>query len=256
MLISCLTVTQPGRLEELGRSIHCFASQTHSERELVVVHDGGGAFDRDIHGLLGAYPEQSVQVERAPSGSSLGALRNLSLQLAHGELVCQWDDDDLYHPGRLAAQYRRLEETESDFCFLTDQLHWFLNTDEFFWDDWNVEHWPMNLIQGTMLGRRAMLPAYPELARGEDTPVLQALYRDGAKLAGLGDHGYLYIYTYSGKNAWDLAHHVAISRWKRLRRGQLETRRETLARHLREFRLSQPEARFPHDDGALIIDLT
>lgn len=256
MLISCLTVTQPGRLVELEQSIRGFARQTHSERELVIVHDGDNAFDRDIRKLLETFPGNRFHLERARPGSSLGTLRNRTVQLAGGDLVCQWDDDDLYHPERLETQYRRLMETESDFCFLTDQLHWFLNTGEFFWDDWNVEHWPMNLIQGTLLGRRAMLPAYPEIARGEDTPVLQALHRDGVRLTGLGDHGYLYIYTYSGKNAWDLAHHAAISQWKRLRRGQLEARRETLARQLGGYDLPLPEARFPHDEGALVVDLT
>jgi glycosyltransferase involved in cell wall biosynthesis len=255
MLISCLTVTQPGRLEELANSVRCFARQTHRERELVVVHDGGETFDRDVRDLVEPVTAERVHIERAAPGTSLGALRNLSVEQSRGELVCQWDDDDLYHPGRLAAQRDRLVETGADFCFLTDQLHWFRITEEFFWDDWNVEPWPMNLIQGTLLGRRALMPAYPDLARGEDTPLLQALFRRGVKLTGLADRGYLYIYTYSGKNAWDLAHHGAISRWKRLRREELEARRESLIRHLYDYELPLPAARFPHDEGALVVNL-
>lgn len=255
MLISCLTVTQPGRLEELAHSVRCFARQTHPERELVVVHDGGQAFDREVRDLLEPFATERIHLQQAASGTSLGALRNLSVEHARGELVCQWDDDDLYHPGRLAAQRDRLVETGAEFCFLTDQLHWFRNTEEFFWDDWNVEPWPMNLIQGTLLGRRALMPAYPDFTRGEDTPVLQDLFRRGAKLTGLAGRGYLYIYTYSGKNAWDLAHHGAISRWKRLRRGQLEARRDSLIRHLNDYELRLPVARFPHDEGELVVDL-
>lgn len=255
MLISCLTVTQPGRLEELERSVRCFARQTHTERDLMIIHDGDDAFDRGVHDVARRFSGERIHIERAGPGSSLGALRNLSVRRARGELVCQWDDDDLYHPERLAAQHWELVATHSDFCFLTDQLHWFQNTEEFFWDDWNVEPWPMNLIQGTLLGRRGMMPEYPEIARGEDTPVLQALFRRGAKLAALGGCGYLYIYTYSGRNAWDLAHHGAITQWKRLRREQLEARRESLARYLRDHELEIPEARFPHDDGALVVPL-
>lgn len=255
MLISCLTVTQPGRLDELSQSARCFARQTYPNRELVLVHDGDDAFENNTRALLAGSGVQSFHIERAGSGSNLGALRNLSVRIARGELVCQWDDDDLYHPERLSAQYERLLETGSDFCFLTDQLHWFRNTGEFFWDDWNVEPWPMNLIQGTLLGRRDMMPAYPELARGEDTPVLQELHRRGARLAALESRGYLYIYTYSGKNAWDLAHHGAISNWKRLRRGQLEARRDLLARYLNDYELPLPEARFPHDEGRLTVKL-
>lgn len=253
MLISCLTVTQPGRLEELEQSVRCFARQTYPKREMVIVHDGGDVFDGGVSDVVQRFSGDRIHIQRAGPGSSLGALRNLSVRRARGELVCQWDDDDLYHPERLAAQYRKLADTHSDFCFLTDQLHWFQNTGEFFWDDWNVEPWPMNLIQGTLLGRRGMMPEYPDIARGEDTPVLQTLFRRGAKLAALDGCGYLYIYTYSGKNAWDLAHHGAISHWKRLRRGQLEARHETLTRHLTDYELPMSELRFPHDEGALIV---
>lgn len=255
MLVSCLTITQPGRLEELGRCIRCFSRQTYPDREMVIVHDGGAGFEARLLALIAAHPEGRFEVVSADAGLSLGELRNLAVQRARGELVCQWDDDDLYHPNRLQTQYDHLERKGADFCFLTDQLHWFVNTDEFFWDDWNVEIYPMNLIQGTLMGRRDMLPDYPPLDRGEDTPLLRALSKRGARLAGLGGAGYLYIYVYSGKNAWDLAHHGAISGWKRLRREQLELRRDELARHLADYELPLSRARFPHDSGVLVIRL-
>jgi glycosyltransferase involved in cell wall biosynthesis len=255
MLISCLTVTQPGRLDQLAHSVRCFSLQTWADREMVIVHDGGDAFDQSLHGLLDGHPGERFRVIRADGGLSLGELRNLSVRSAEGELVCQWDDDDLYHPERLAAQHRRLLEADSDFCFFTDQLHWFQNTGEFFWDDWDVERYPMNLIQGTLLGRRDMMPDYPAQARGEDTPLLQTLYRRGARLTDLAGRGYLYIYTYSGNNAWDLRHHGAISYWKRLGKEALEARRDRLARYLGDYGLPLREARFPHDGGELVVEL-
>ncbi len=255
MLVSCLTVSRPGRLAQLSQSLRCFSRQTFSERELVIVHDGDDTFARALRAVVDAFPGERIRTVRSPGGRTLGALRNLSVCSAAGEIVCQWDDDDLYHPERLAVQYARLREADGDFCFFTDQLHWFQNTDEFFWDDWNVEHYPMNLIQGTLMGRRSMMPSYPDLARGEDTPLLQELHRNGTRLVTLDGHGYLYIYTYSGDNAWNLSHHGAISAWKRLRREALEARREVLARHLKDFGLPLSRARFPHDDGVMVLDL-
>ena len=64
----------------------------------------------------------------APSGLTLGELRNFSVQLARYPLVCQWDDDDLYHPRRLETQFAYLKIHCADFCFLTDQLHFFEDT--------------------------------------------------------------------------------------------------------------------------------
>ncbi|MCZ7600739.1 MAG: glycosyltransferase family 2 protein [Gammaproteobacteria bacterium] len=216
-LVSCLTVTQPGRLAELERSASCFARQSYPHRELVLVHDGDEAFDHQVRRVLDATGALPHRVLRVDPGLPLGVLRNLSVKGAVGDLVCQWDDDDLYHPERLALQYRHLVETGVDFSFLTDQLHWFLNTGEFFWDDWNVEPRPMNLIQGTIMGRRELMPRYPALTRGEDTTLLEELHRQGAKLAGLAGRGYLYIYVFTGKNSWEFVHHGAISNYKRVR---------------------------------------
>jgi glycosyltransferase involved in cell wall biosynthesis len=39
-------------------------------------------------------------VKREP-GRTLGSLRNLDIEMAQGEYVCQWDDDDWYHAGRI-----------------------------------------------------------------------------------------------------------------------------------------------------------
>jgi len=254
-LISCLTVTQPGRAAQLAGSLHCFSRQTWSPRELVVVHDGDDAFHVEVQNLLQTVEGGAIRVARADVGTPLGTLRNLAVESARGELVCQWDDDDLYHPERLSRQYRHLEAADADFCFLTDQLHWFRNTGEFFWDDWNAEVFPMNLIQGTLLGYRDAMPAYPPLSRGEDTPVMRTLQAAGERLAGLGGHGWLYVYVYHGSNAWDLGHHGAISGWKRLRAGQLEARRDELRRRLRELGLPLSGARFTHDSGEMWVDL-
>jgi len=255
MVISCLTVTKTGRLEQLKLAVHCFNRQSHAGREMVIVHDGDEAYEEQLERLLERFPGEKFRVVRTGPGKSLGELRNLSVEAAAGNLVCQWDDDDLYHPERLAQQYRCLIERNADFCFLTDQLHWFQNTSEFFWDDWNVETYPMNLIQGTLMGRRAMMPRYPALPRGEDTPLLRAIHNSGTKLADLGGYGYLYIYTYSGQNAWDFSHHAAISRWKRLRKDRLDTERDRLTRELQRYDLPVREARFPHDDGEMVIKL-
>jgi len=253
MVISCLTVTKAGRLEQLKLAVQCFSRQTCAGREMVIVHDGDEAYAGKLEQLLERFPGEKFRVVPADPGKSLGELRNLSVEAATGELVCQWDDDDLYHPDRLAQQYRCLTERNADFCFMTDQLHWFQNTAEFFWDDWNVETYPMNLIQGTLMGRRSMMPRYPALPQGEDTPLLLSIHNNGAKLTDLGGHGYLYIYTYSGTNVWDFSHHAAISRWKRLRKDRLQAEQDRLTRELRRYDLGLCEARFPHDEGELII---
>ena len=231
-MISCLMITQAGRLAEISRAIACFRSQTFTPRELVIVHDGSDDFHHQLLLLIESEPDRGMfQIHQAQPGHALGELRNVSVKLAKYPLVCQWDDDDLYHPRRLEIQFAYLRIHGADFCFLTDQLHLFEDNRLLFWDDWNVESPPGNLIQGTLLGNNSMLGEYPALARGEDTPVVMDLIRRGHKIAALSGMGWIYIYVYTGKNAWEREHHLAISSWKHLSdkrfiplQGELEVR--------------------------------
>ena len=159
-MISCLTITQAGRLPELSESMACFEAQSYTDRELVIVHDADGSFDDELRTLAGscAAPVRVIAVE---PGLTLGALRNRSVAEARGEVVCQWDDDDLYHPLRLSIQYRELVDKQADACLLTDQLHLFSADGELCWDDWTKELFPMCLIQGTLMARRASVGSYP-----------------------------------------------------------------------------------------------
>jgi glycosyltransferase involved in cell wall biosynthesis len=253
MLVSCLTVTQEGRLEPFRRALDCFRRQRGIDAELVVVHDGGAHLHETLAGLADSVTEAPVRVHQEPPGQPLGALRNRSLALAEGDLVCQWDDDDLYHPDRLRTQFATMRSQGADFCFLTDQLHLFTHNGELYWDDWRVERYPMNLIQGTLFGRRDRIGSYPDLARGEDTPVMLDLVRRGCRIAALAEHAWLYVYVFHGTNAWDFRHHAAIALWKRLRREGLEARRDVLLRELAEYEFPVPRVIMPFEGGSITI---
>jgi len=235
MLVSCLTVTQAGRLEPLRLSIGDYMRQSHAERELVVVHDGDDGFDAKVRALCAECRVTPVRVQSAPRGTALGALRNLATGLAKGELVCQWDDDDRFHPLRLELQIRALVADAADFCFLSDQLHWFPARGELTLDDCHMESYPFNFVQGTLLGRRAALPRYPELARGEDTALCLSILQAGCRIARLRDAGWSYVYVYHGANAWPLAHHAAIARAKTLSAARLLGRERTLRARLADY---------------------
>src|SRR5690348_11063690 len=115
-MISCLTVTQEGRLNSLAFAISDFARQTERDRELVIVHDGGGAFHERVIATARRHETAEIRVVHVPasSRSTLGALRNASLEAARGDYVCQWDDDDRHHPRRLEVQMEALRAAKSD----------------------------------------------------------------------------------------------------------------------------------------------
>jgi len=246
-------VTQPARLALAMQAIADFAGQTHRERELVIVHDGDAAFHENLASIAANVAEAMVNVHRQAPGCTLGALRNKALTHASGDFVCQWDDDDRYHPQRLALQVQALCDERKDFCFLVDQLHWFRERGEMFWDDWNAEAYPLNLVQGTLLGRRELMPAYPDLARGEDTGLLLGILQRGYGIARLRGAGWCYVYVCHGSNSWNAAHHAAISHAKGLRHAQLLQREGLLRRRLSEYANGFGSVRMPHESGFLVI---
>jgi glycosyltransferase involved in cell wall biosynthesis len=242
--VTCTMVTR-GRLARAKRSMDCFAVQSYPHRELVVVCDGV-----DEHQPLQAYAEHlrldSVRVISVPRDSlSLGALRNLSFAQASGEYVCQWDDDDLNHPDRVATQIDGMIAAGGEASFLTDQLQLVERTGSLYWCDWSLftragggDRAP---IPNTVICRRDVRCRYlehgPRSRLGEDTSFARALQASHSTvlLEGLG---HLYVYVTHGGNAWGDAHHRRIIRFAGLRRAQLCDRRTLIETALSAYPLA------------------
>jgi glycosyltransferase involved in cell wall biosynthesis len=246
-MISCLCVTRGDRLELLSEAVADFVGQTFSDRELVILHDGDGAVDAGMRAIVTAHPGASIRVERAPRGPRLGELRNIAMARAWGEWICPWDDDDRHHPERLRLQWEHAQSEQAAVNYLVDQLHWFLPDNMLYWDDWGREPYPLNVIQGTILARREVMPPYPDLSRGEDTLQTHALLRaealGGFRVSRLGGAGWCYIYRFHGRNVFDAAHHRAISAAKRLPPARLLPRLSLLRERLKDYRPALPSLR-------------
>jgi glycosyltransferase involved in cell wall biosynthesis len=99
-LVSCLMMTYnkpPKSLWLVEEAIESFVRQTYPFKELIIVND---------------CPTQTLQLEKPIPGvvlvnlprrcHSLGEKANLCAALAKGDLLCRWDDDDIYLPWRLS----------------------------------------------------------------------------------------------------------------------------------------------------------
>ena len=91
MLVSCLCVTED-RPAFIPWLLWNFEKQTYPNCELVVVDSSS----ESIRELL---PE-SVILVHAEHGSSVGAKRNLALEICRGEAITWMDDDDWQHPDK------------------------------------------------------------------------------------------------------------------------------------------------------------
>ncbi len=214
-LISCLTVST-GRITLLKQAVACYIAQTYPNRELVIVTGTDPRYSRAVRIYLDSMARDDIRLIPCElPGARLGFLRNISMDEARGALICQWDDDDLYHPDRLRLQYEAMREAGADACFLTDFLQFFADTREMYWLDWSFFR-PMGrdrpMLPGSMLTTRDARLRYPGGAKvGEDTVVRGQVF-ELFEPTGLSGHGYLYVYRFHGRNVWPRHHHRSLTR--------------------------------------------
>ncbi|MCP4132624.1 MAG: glycosyltransferase family 2 protein [bacterium] len=214
--VSCLTVTLD-RLEFLKRAIRCFCDQSYPNKELVIVTEGAVAYKKKIHDHVTDLNRMDIRLEFLDgSDYNLGKVRNISVACANGDLICQWDDDDLFHPLRLEIQINDMIQKKCQVSFLTDQLQYFQDTHEMFWLNWNSAQCDMlRLIPGTLIMYKDSRFSYPETGenavKGEDSGLLEQIYNHNIPIARLGGFGYLYVYTFHNENTFDYDHHRALA---------------------------------------------
>jgi glycosyltransferase involved in cell wall biosynthesis len=215
-LVTCMTVSQPPRLRHLTAAIQDFCAQSWPRRELVIVLDDP-EYSREVQSLIKGL-DGNIRVldfvERAP----LGKLRNMALEYANGELICQWDDDDRYSAQRLELQAEAVLDSGASACFLYQQLHYFETTRQLFWTDWRLWNGVKNVrppscwIPGTVLFRRGRL-RYPERgmfsSRGEDSALTFALWRENA--IAIETPPGTYLRNFHGNNTWGWKHHSGLA---------------------------------------------
>ena len=256
MQVTCVTISQAERLPLLAYAMQDFLSQTYANRDLLIVHDSDDAThltrQRMADSMSRTFKDPKlIQVHQCPSGMPLGTLRNLASSLCRGTIICQWDDDDRYHPLRLELQLEALREQGAAFSFLSDQLHYFSTDKVLSWDDWNIDPYPLNFIPGTLMGMRDEMPQYPNVSRGEDTSLCLSVIAQGKRIVRLRGCGWCYVYVFHGANVWSDRRHRSISAVKGLTEARLRSRQHDLSMRLEEYTPQLRPTTLIHRSGAL-----
>lgn len=213
--ISCTLVTK-GRVNLLKRAVDCYLSQTYAHRELVVLSQGDDTSNEAIAHYLNGLGRQDILFFVASPRLSLGAMRNTSVEIARGEVICQWDDDDLYHPDRLATQFRALRSCKQNLASVyCDFLKYFKPEGELYWCDWSKEPLPSHryLCGSIMFYKRLFhdyLVFYPQSGPlscvEEDLHVIEKVLWKGDIAPVFAGHQYIYVFH--GGNTYDRDHHL------------------------------------------------
>ena len=195
--ISCLMVTA-NRRTLAERSVACFLAQDYPNRELVIVDDG----EEDYAPILRDIPADRVLHHRLPKNpaTTLGELRNLSLDLARGDLMAHWDDDDWFAPRRLSRSVETLGDKAAVWGEAT-----LMHLDDPAWLERPYLSWFQGGAPSTIVHRRRDDIRYPSERKGEDSTFRDAWLRLGTALIPTAE-AHLLIRCFHGHNTWDRSH--------------------------------------------------
>lgn len=243
--ISCLCLSL-NRLVQLKEAIRCYCDQSYPNKELIILSEGSKRYKAAIQAHMDTLDRKDIRfIPLEGKDYSLGKLRNISVEAAQGEIICQWDDDDLNHPERLKTQASFMFNEQAGACCMTDQLQYFWESRELFWVNWWQERLGgyHRLIPGTLMMFKDQRFKYPEdgsrAHAGEDSAFLESFY-DKIKIAPLKDVGHLYVYTFHGSNTFDQSHHEKISLLYGMHSDEIWKREQLLKEVLPYYRLSVP----------------
>jgi len=131
MLVSCVMPTY-NRRKFLPRAIECYLQQDWTEKELIVVDDGSDRVEdvfRDVPGCRYFFGVEANLPAHRPK-STIGWKLNQACELAAGEVIVRWDDDDWNAPTRISDQMKRLIESGKDLTGYHSMLFWHADKNE------------------------------------------------------------------------------------------------------------------------------
>ena len=180
--VSCISPTTVERhLFHECALYRCFAAQTYADLELIVVDTGPAPSpfftSRD-------FDDGRVTYVHRPGHLTIGEKRNLAIGHASGDVICHFDDDDLYAPEYVATMVAAMERDGADFVKLSSWLVHDLQTGSTGRFDADGE-WPNAALAGlrdnfvytygfSYLYRRDLFPTFSFAATswGEDQDIL------------------------------------------------------------------------------------
>ena len=106
-LISCVMPTY-GRPVYVNESVQMFLEQDYPHKELIILNDCVGQEFEFDHSEVRIFNSKHRY-------ATLGEKRNATTELARGEVIAVWDDDDIYLPWRLSLSVSEMIRTKTPF---------------------------------------------------------------------------------------------------------------------------------------------
>jgi hypothetical protein len=173
-LVTCIMPTA-NRRDFVAQSIRYFQRQDYSNRELIILDDG----DQELTGVV---PDDArIRYLRMDHKATIGAKHNLACELAAGEVIVHWDDDDWMADWRLSYQVDSILREPVATLVGLPRLYFYDPAAARAWEYIYPDGEPPWVAGGTFCYRRAFWQShrFPDMNEGADTVFVWGL-RDAA----------------------------------------------------------------------------
>jgi glycosyltransferase involved in cell wall biosynthesis len=202
-VVTCIMPTA-NRRRFVPHALECFGRQDYPHLELVILDDGGD----EVADLMPADPR--VRYVRLACRQQIGVKRNTACELALGDVIVHWDDDDWSAPHRVSAQVEALAANGADVCGLSRLYFYEPATDRAWEYRYPIDGRPW-VYGATLCYTKAFWRRnpFPEIRVGEDTRFVWS--NRPARIRVLDDCG-LFVATIHSANT--SPKYVGDSRWR------------------------------------------
>jgi len=198
-LVTCVMPTR-NRRDFVFQAIQYFQRQDYPSRELLIIDDATQDLSMEL-------PDDSrIRYILEPPGLTIGSKRNRGCELARGDIIAHWDDDDWYAPTRLSSQIRPILEGAADITVFSDCTFFDLPN----WKFWQCSPYILDRMYvggvhaGTLVYRRSLFVKglkYPRVSLAEDAYFMYQCYERGARVHRVSSDK-LFLYVRHPNSTW------------------------------------------------------
>lgn len=194
-LVSCIMPTS-NRAKFVRQSINYFLRQTYPNIELIIVDDG----DDSVEDLI---PDDSrIKYIKLSSKYSIGKKRNLACEVAEGEIIMCWDDDDWHGPERIEQQISPLLNDDYDVSGIASLMYYSLIKQAFY--VYKTEVFKDGIVGGTLTFRKRLWDEglrFKNMSLAEDVDLQNSFKSTGARIKSVLAENIFFIVRHD-KNTW------------------------------------------------------
>lgn len=201
-LVSLITCSnRPSMIENI---LSNFNHQTHQNLELIVLID---CSIEDFEVIQNEIDDKRIKLKHITDGLSLGHCFNLGLDIANGEYIAKFDDDDLYGSNYVEDMLLPFKYTDAEFVGKHSSFMYHEKSDSTYFRFPNKFHRYCDFVLGpTFFFKKSVKEKVRmrDLARGEDTQFLKDCKKAGIKIYSTDPFNFVYMRKMvEGFHTWD-----------------------------------------------------